>query len=178
MWRTWTRLPAVPHMLRRTEVFDAPSDKALVPFVSVEATLSLISALGIDRCLIELADAIAEAFPDHAELGMTPESKPPGSAIRDACRSCIGGRLKVSGRDRGLGWTYSCAQYARPNNFRSPSGRESRRLTRHVATGHVLHPDAWGVKREPLGRQEAKGLCIHDEGLKTVRDQRHSPSGA
>ena len=62
MWRTWTRLPAVPHMPGRIEMFEAPSERALVPFVSVEATLSLISALGIDRCLIELTDAIAEAF--------------------------------------------------------------------------------------------------------------------
>ena len=39
-----------------------PSDKALVPFVSVENMLALIHRCGIDRCLIELTDAIAADF--------------------------------------------------------------------------------------------------------------------
>ena len=39
----------------------APSDKALVPFVSVENMLALIHGHGIQICLMELADMI-EAF--------------------------------------------------------------------------------------------------------------------
>lgn len=62
MLRPWTHQLAVLHMQKRTEMFDTPSKRALVPFISVEWTLSLIFTLGFDRCLFEITDAIAEAF--------------------------------------------------------------------------------------------------------------------
>lgn len=39
-----------------------PSDRAFVPFVSVEAMMQLIHRIGLDRMLIELADYIEEDF--------------------------------------------------------------------------------------------------------------------
>lgn len=48
-------------MLKPTEVF-APSDKALVPFVSVDAMMTLIGARGIDVCLTELTEEISGCF--------------------------------------------------------------------------------------------------------------------
>ena len=39
-----------------------PSDKALVPFVSVENMLALIHGHGIENCLIELTDYVKEDF--------------------------------------------------------------------------------------------------------------------
>ena len=41
---------------------DTPSDQALVPFVSVENMLALIHDHSLDRCLIELTDAIKANF--------------------------------------------------------------------------------------------------------------------
>lgn len=41
---------------------EMPSDQALVPFVSVENMLALIHDRGLDRCLIELTDAIEANF--------------------------------------------------------------------------------------------------------------------
>ncbi len=39
--------------------------------------------------------------------------------------------------------------------------------------------DAWGVNlRAARAVMTATAVCIHDLGLKTVRDQRSSPSGA
>lgn len=41
---------------------DLPSDKALVPLVSVENMLALIHSRGLDRCLSEITEAIARDF--------------------------------------------------------------------------------------------------------------------
>lgn len=49
-----------------------PSDQALVPFVSVEKMLTLTHLHGIDRCLTELADAIAADFGRWEAFDETP----------------------------------------------------------------------------------------------------------
>ena len=50
----------------------APSDKALVPFVSVENMLALIHGQGIRTCLAELADMIEADFKRWPEFDKTP----------------------------------------------------------------------------------------------------------
>ena len=50
---------------------DTPSDKALVPFVSVENMLALIHKLGIGTCLTELADMIEADFKRWPEFDKT-----------------------------------------------------------------------------------------------------------
>jgi ornithine cyclodeaminase len=49
-----------------------PSDKALVPFVSVEDMMTLINDQGLDRCLIELTDTISEDFLRWESFDKTP----------------------------------------------------------------------------------------------------------
>ena len=49
-----------------------PSDQALVPFVSVENMLALIHGRGLDRCLVELTEAIEANFLRWAAFDKTP----------------------------------------------------------------------------------------------------------
>ena len=51
---------------------DTPSDKALVPFVSVENMLTLVHGRGLDRCLAELTDFIAADFARWEMFDKTP----------------------------------------------------------------------------------------------------------
>lgn len=53
-------------------MLDAPSDQALVPFVSVENMLALIHDHGLDRCLIELANTIEANFGRWEAFDKTP----------------------------------------------------------------------------------------------------------
>ena len=50
----------------------SPSEKALVPFVSVENMLALVHERGLDRCLVELTDAIAADFARWEDFDKTP----------------------------------------------------------------------------------------------------------
>lgn len=50
----------------------APSDQALVPFVSVENMLALIYHRGLDRCLVELTDTIEASFRRWQAFDKTP----------------------------------------------------------------------------------------------------------
>ena len=50
----------------------APSEKALIPFVSVENMMRLVHHLGIERVLTDLADVIEEDFRRWADFDKTP----------------------------------------------------------------------------------------------------------
>lgn len=58
-------------MLKPTETF-APSEKALVPFVSVDAMMALMAARGIDTCLAEITEEIQSCFARWQEFETIP----------------------------------------------------------------------------------------------------------
>lgn len=49
-----------------------PSERALVPFVSVEAMMRLVHAVGLERFLVDLADAVEEDFRRWESFHRTP----------------------------------------------------------------------------------------------------------
>ena len=108
------------------------------------------------------------------------ESTRPGTGIPNVYRSCIGagrmGPCEVGGwRNSRIARAMRSSQHLLGTIWprMSPKGTDKGRQ------GTSCISDAWGVKNSAARAvRTATAVCIHDLGLKTVRDQRDSPSGA